>query len=359
MSISYTIGQLAALVNASVQGNAAQVITGVAALEQAEAHHLSFVQNQAQLNRLKHCRAGALIVSRDIADLPQLKDFNLLITPDVQATFCELHRLLKPPRYRLPRGIDPRAIIHPTAKIGAECSIGPNVVIGPDVIVGDRCELHAGVVIEGGCTLGDDVVLHPYVVLYSDVHVGNRVVIHAHTVLGADGFGYRFDQGRYQKIPQLGSVVIGDDVEIGASSTIDRATMGATYIGEGTKIDNLAMIAHNCQIGRHNVFAAQVGLAGSCVTEDYVRLAGQVGVRDHVHLHAGCSVGAKSGVNKDIPPGETWMGYPAGSEMEQKKLLFALHRLPQLREQVKQLTEQVALLREECTRLADEHRRAA
>src|SRR5262249_26174678 len=147
---------------------------------------------------------------------------------------------------------------------------------------------------------GDDVTLHPHVVLYEGTTLGHRVVVHANSVLGADGFGYRFHEGRHVKVPQLGAVAVGDDVEIGACTTIDRGTFQVTRIGAGTKIDNLVMIAHNCQIGEHNMLVGQVGIAGSCITGDYVVMAGQVGIADHVHIHDRAVVGAGSGVNRDI-----------------------------------------------------------
>jgi UDP-3-O-[3-hydroxymyristoyl] glucosamine N-acyltransferase len=174
--------------------------------------------------------------------------------------------------------------------------------------------------------------------------VGNNVIIHSGAVIGADGFGYRFANGRFEKIPQLGSVQIQDDVEIGACATIDRGAIGPTIIGSGTKIDNLVMIGHNCEIGRHNVFASQVGIAGSSATGDYVRLGGQAGVCDHVRLNTGCSVGAKGGVTKDIPSGETWIGIPATPEADQKRLLVAIKRIPAMREQIDELEKQISLI---------------
>ena len=218
---------------------------------------------------------------------------------------------------------------------------------------GRGCDIYPGVVIGPGCRLGDEVILYPQVVLYADVSVDDRAIIHAHAVIGADGFGYRFAHGRFEKIPQLGTVHIEADVEIGAGTTIDRGAIGATVIGEGSKLDNQIMIGHNCELGKHNVFAAQVGLAGSCTTGDYVRIGGQVGIKDHVRLNTGCSIGAKGGVHKDLPAGETWIGYPATPETEQKKLQFAVHRLPQLREQVKKLSAELAALQLEVTQLRE------
>lgn len=357
--MSVALSLLAAHVNGKIRGDESLTISGGAALEAAQPGDISFVQDARQLNRVKECRASALVTSPELADDLRIQRFPCILVADPAAAFVKLLQILKPPRSRPQRGIAPSACISPTAQIGEDCYIGPGAVIGDAVIIGRGCDIHPGVIIGPGCQIGDEVILYPNVVLYPDVVIKDRVIVHAHAVLGADGFGYRFVAGRFEKIPQLGSVRIESDVEIGAGTTIDRGAIGATVIGEGTKLDNQVMIAHNCEIGRHNVFAAQVGLAGSCITGDYVRLAGQVGVKDHIHLHAGCSVGAKGGVHKDIPPGETWIGYPASPEAEQKRLVFAIHRLPQLREQVRQLTAELAALQAEVARLREGNARAA
>src|SRR5204862_8014669 len=170
---------------------------------------------------------------------------------------------------------------------------------------------HSGGALGRFCRLGDDVTIYPNAVLYDATEVGHRVVIHANAVLGADGFGYRLQNGRHAKVPQLGHVEIGDDVEIGACTTIDRGTFQATTIGEGTKIDNLVQVAHNCQIGKHNLFVSQMGIAGSSTTGDYVVIAGQAGITDHVHIGTGAVIGAKSGVTKDVTAGQRTLGAPA------------------------------------------------
>jgi UDP-3-O-[3-hydroxymyristoyl] glucosamine N-acyltransferase len=184
--------------------------------------------------------------------------------------------------------------------------------------------------------------MHPHVVLYPDVVLGDRVVIHANAVIGADGFGYRLRQGRFEKVPQLGFVLVGNDVEIGACTTIDRGMIGPTVIGEGTKLDNLIMIGHNCELGRHNIFASQVGLAGSVTTGDYVTCAGQAGIKDHVHLGTGCTLGSKAGVHNDIPAGERHMGVPSRPAHEAFQILAAMVKGPELRKQVRRLESRLA-----------------
>jgi UDP-3-O-[3-hydroxymyristoyl] glucosamine N-acyltransferase len=203
------------------------------------------------------------------------------------------------------------------------------------------------VVIGAGCRIGDQTTLYPNVVLYADVTVGSRVIIHAGAVLGADGFGYRFRQQRFEKIPQLGTVRIEDDVEIGACATIDRGMIGPTVIGEGTKLDNLVMVAHNCELGKHNVIVSQVGFAGSVTTGDFVRCAGKVGVADHVHLGTGCTLGAGTGVHKDIPAGETWVGYPARPHDEAFRIVMAQTKLPEMRQRMRELEKQLGKLMSE------------
>jgi UDP-3-O-[3-hydroxymyristoyl] glucosamine N-acyltransferase len=184
-------------------------------------------------------------------------------------------------------------------------------------------------------------VLHPRVVLYPDCVLGDRVVVHANAVLGADGFGYRQQAGRHVKVPQLGSVEVGNDVEIGAGSTIDRGTFGPTRIGAGTKIDNLVMVGHNCRIGRHNVLCSQVGIAGSTTTGDYVVMAGQVGVADHVHVGDRAVLGAQCGVPSDVPAGASMLGAPARPSRDAMRIMMSLDRLPELVKEVRRLRQKL------------------
>ena len=243
-----------------------------------------------------------------------------------------------------PRGlIDPSAHIHPTAQLAPGVSVGPFASIGEGTQIGENTAVHTGAVIGRFCKLGRDTVIHPRAVLYADCVLGDRVRIHSGAILGADGFGYRTERGRHIKVPQLGWVEIENDVEIGAGSTIDRGTFGPTRIGAGTKIDNLVMIGHNCQIGRHNILCGQVGIAGSCSTGDYTVMAGQVGIADHIAIGAQVTIAAKSGVLCDIPNGSTVMGYPAMPGNEQLRLQILLKKLPDLRNDVKQIKKHLGL----------------
>jgi UDP-3-O-[3-hydroxymyristoyl] glucosamine N-acyltransferase len=240
-------------------------------------------------------------------------------------------------------GIHPTAVIHATAAIGADAAIGPFVTIGEGCVIGARCRLQHGVFVGHHARLGDDVALSPHVVIYDRCVVGNRVVIHANSVIGADGFGYRTVNGRHLKIPQVGNVELGDDVEIGACTTVDRATFGTTRIGAGTKIDNLVQVGHNCQIGRHNLFAGHVGIAGSVATGDYVVLAGQVGVADHCRIGDRTMLGARSGVHKDLPADQKLLGAPPTPIGEQLRIMMSLEKLPEIRKQIREIRKHLGL----------------
>ena len=217
-------------------------------------------------------------------------------------------------------------------------------MIGEDVVIGDRVTIHSGVKIQAGCRIDDDVTIYPNAVLYEDTVVGARCIIHAGAVLGADGFGYDSSTGVHKLSSQLGNVVLEADVEIGANSTVDRGTYGPTLVGEGTKVDNLVQIAHNCRIGRHNMLCAQVGIAGSTTTGDYVVMAGQVGVKDHVHIGTGAILGAMAGVIGDIPAQSQYVGVPATPAREQVVKQAALVKLPEMRKQMKRLEKTVEKL---------------
>jgi len=241
-------------------------------------------------------------------------------------------------------GVHPMAWVAPSAKIGADVAIYPFVYVGDEAEVGPGTTLYPGAVIGERCRLGAGVIIHPNAVLYPDVILGDRVEVHAGTVLGGDGFGYRFIDGRHVKIPQTGRVEVGDDVEIGANCTVDRATFEATRIGEGSKIDNLVMIGHNNQIGRHNLLCGQVGIAGSCKTGDYVVMAGQVGVKDKTEIGDGVKIGAQAGVHRNIASGEQVLGSPAIPVREQRRLFQMIARLPEMHKQLRELSSQVTLL---------------
>jgi UDP-3-O-[3-hydroxymyristoyl] glucosamine N-acyltransferase len=345
--VDVTVQQLAALVQGQVHGDGARVVRAARPLHQAGPDDITFVENDRNARYLKGCPARAAVVPTALADrrselgpdgaLP----LTLIAVADPLTAFVAIVRHLHGTPELPPHGIDPRASVDATATIGPDPSIFPFAVIGAGTVIGARCHIHPGAVVGRNCRLGDDVVLYPHAVLYDGTSLGNRVIIHANAVLGADGFGYRLQDGRHAKVPQFGSVEVGDDVEVGACTTVDRGTFQATRIGAGTKIDNLVMIGHNCQIGRHNLLVSQVGIAGSCSTGDYVVMAGQVGIADHVHISDRAVIGARAGLFRDVGPGERMLGAPARPEREAKRILLCLEHLPALLRSVRRLERQL------------------
>lgn len=341
--MAHTVAELAALVQGEVHGSADVLIEDVAALDCVCTSTVTFIENSRRLRRMEGLTPGALIVPRDTVEAARkTMSCPLIAVDDPQGAFITLMLRFRPVAARETTGISKDALIHPTARIGAGTNIHSSAILEENVIIGANCDIHAGVVIRAGSILGDEVTLHPNTVLYPGMRIGNRVIIHANAVIGADGFGYRFQKGQFIRIPHTGTVVIEDDVEIGACATIDRAMVGETVIGRGTKIDNLVMIAHNCRIGQHNALASQVGFAGSVSTGDYVRCGGQVGVADHLRIGEKASLGGKTGVMADIEAGTTQYGIPARPDKEQLRIQLAIQRLPELVKRVAELEEKLA-----------------
>jgi UDP-3-O-[3-hydroxymyristoyl] glucosamine N-acyltransferase len=343
---SLTAGEIAEILDAVVLGDPTRSINGVDVVDRARESDLSFVGDSKNLPRVKLSKCKVIIAPLGVREeLSSYGDRTFLLVPEAETALLSIAGILRPLRSRLRIGISPNAVVDPTAQIGANTNIHPLAVIGRDVVIGHSCEIHSGAVVGDGCVLGDNVVLHANTVLYHDIILGSHVIIHAACVIGADGFGYRFVNGGHERLPHYGTVRICDDVEIGAGTTIDRAKIGETVIGSGTRIDNQVMIAHNCQIGRHNLLVSQVGFAGSVSTGDYVVCAGQVGIADHVHLGDGAIIGAKAGVHRDMPGGQTYLGSPAGPVAETTRQLMALRRLPEIRDTVKKMEKELEGLR--------------
>lgn len=341
-----TVAELARQVRGEVRGNAEAVIHGAESLKKAGAADVTFAAGEQHVRQLKTSQAGAAVVGTALAAAAAQESpaLTLIVVEDPLDAFLTILSQFRPQPKRPAIGVSPQAFVSPEARIAAGCNIYPGAYIGKGATIGPNCDIHSGAVVGENCAIGKDCVLHPHVVLYPHCRLGDRVIIHASAVLGADGFGYRFRKDRFEKIPQLGSVLIEDDVEIGACTTIDRGMIGPTTIGQGTKLDNLVMIGHNCELGRHNAFASQVGFAGSVTTGDYVRCAGQVGVADHVNIGTGCVLGAKAGVHKDLAAGGTYIGIPVTEEHEQLKMVMSLRKLPELRKQMRSLEAQVEQL---------------
>lgn len=340
------VGAIAELVGGEVVGDASLEITDVAPIHRAGGEHLTFADSRRNLNRLAECDAGCVILTPEsgAGRRENWRPENYILVDDPLGATIELLHQLRPQNANGNGGISPEAIISPTAQLGENVTVAPGATVGENTVVGNNCRIHAGVVIGADCVLGDDVELYPNVVLYDRVKIGNRVMVHASAVIGTDGFGYRMVNGQREKLPHFGIVRIEDDVEIGAGTTIDRAMIGETVIGQGTKIDNLVMIAHNCEVGKNNVIVGQVGFAGSVTTGDYVVIAGHVGVADHVHLGDRCVIGSKAGVHKDVPDGETYIGLPATPAAEAMRVAMAQKKLPDALTTVRSLESQVAEL---------------
>jgi len=316
------------------------VIRDAATLELASPDHVTLVDHADKLHLLTKSRAGAAIVPAGSGPL----DRPSIEVADVHAAFAGVISLLRPPRVRVRGGVSPQAAIDPSAVFGPDVEVQPFAAIGAGVEIGAGATIHSGARILPGCRIGAGTEIFPGAVLYDDTRVGERCIIHANAVLGAYGFGYKPTGDGYRLSAQLGWVEIGDDVEVGAGTTIDRGTYGPTVIGSGTKLDNLVMIAHNVRLGRHNMICSQVGVAGSTTTGDWVVMAGQVGVRDHVHIGDRAVLGARSGVSNDVEAGKTVLGEPAIDLRDRKLQLATMSKLPEMRKELKQFAARLDAL---------------
>jgi UDP-3-O-[3-hydroxymyristoyl] glucosamine N-acyltransferase len=333
-----TLEELAAAVAGTLVGAAGtSPLTAAATLETAAANEITLVDAADKLHLLAKSRAGAAIVPRGTGPL----DRPTIEVADVHAAFATAIALFRPPQPRPRIGISPQAAVDPAARIAADVDIHPFATVGADVEIGPGATIHSGVRLMAGCKVGAGTEIFPNAVLYENTVVGSGCVVHANAVLGAYGFGYKPTATGYVLSAQLGWVEIGDAVEIGAGTTIDRGTYGPTVIGAGTKLDNLVMIAHNCRLGRHNMICSQVGVAGSTTTGDWVVMAGQVGVRDHVHIGDKAVLGARSGVSCDIEAGRTVLGEPAIDLRDRKLQLATISKLPEMRKDLKSLAARV------------------
>ncbi|MDT4896059.1 MAG: UDP-3-O-[3-hydroxymyristoyl] glucosamine N-acyltransferase [Acidobacteriota bacterium] len=338
-----TVTELAAHVGGRVRGDSERLIRGLAKLESAGEGEIAFIEDRRLLESARESQASCLIVPEGA----QVEAACVIEVKHPKLAFALIAEILHPPK-RDDAGIHPTAIVAESVNVGENVSVGAWVSVGERTLVGEGTQIRAGAVIGEDVSIGRDCVIHPHVVLYDRITLGDRVILHAGVVVGADGFGYVPDEQNFRhKFPQIGTVVIGDDVEIGAGTCIDRGALGETRIGCGTKIDNLVQIAHNVCVGERVVIAAQTGISGSSIIEDDAIIGGQVGMGDHARVESGAIIGSKAGIlpGKIVRAG-VWWGIPVQPLDEYKRLNAHMNRLPQMREEIKELRRQLKELQE-------------
>ncbi len=348
-----TAQELAEIVGGEVAGDGSVKISAAATLAEATPGDISFVANPRYEKELYNTKASVVIVSQDIqlpaqpAEKPP-KSFPVLIKcKDPYYAFMQIVVLLHGYREHEPVGISPNASVAESATIGKNVDIHDFVVISSHAKIGDNTRIYPSCTIGPGTTIGKDCIIYPNVTIYDGCTIGNNVTIHSGTVVGQDGFGYATHNGIHHKIPQIGGVIIEDDVEIGANCTIDRGTLGDTIIGQGTKMSNLIAIGHNAKIGPHCLLVAQVGIAGSTQVGPYCVFGGQVGVVGHIKIGAGVQIGAQAGVTNNIPEGQVVAGSPAMPITQAKRSLMMLKELPRFRKKMRRMEKSLEKLQNE------------
>ncbi len=320
----------------------------VATLEDAGPHHAAFAETPRLGDKVQASAAAVVLVGEDFPELPGCR---LWRVADPRRAFLRISEMF------VERvgcdGIHPDACVHPDARLGEAVSLGPCAVIAAGARLGARCCIGPGAYVGEGARLGDDCLVEANASLMPGVLLGARVIVHANATIGADGFGFQWLGDHHHKVPQLGTVEVGDDVEIGSNACIDRATLGVTRIGRGSKIDNLVQVGHNCLLGEHVILVSQVGVAGSTIIGDGAVLGGKVGVAGHLTIGAGARVLARSGVTKDVPPGTQVAGFPAKPYKQEWRDQAAIEKLPDLLKQVKSLERELEAMRQRLARLEE------
>ncbi|HAV64480.1 MAG TPA: UDP-3-O-(3-hydroxymyristoyl)glucosamine N-acyltransferase [Verrucomicrobiales bacterium] len=327
-----TAETIARHLNGEVIGDGKLVLTGFAPATTAKPGDLTFAENASFFAKAEATEAAAVLVDQEYPSARK----TLIRVQNSRIAFAQALPLFFPEPTVEP-GIHPTAVIAKSARVDSSVHVGAHCVIGDQCVIGPRSILHPRVTLGPNAVLGEECVLHPGVTVYHRCQLGNRVAVHAGTVIGSDGFGYVFDKTEHRKVPQVGNVIIHDDVEIGANVTIDRGTLGPTVIGRGSKIDNLVQVAHNVQIGEHVIIIAQVGVAGSTRVGNHTQIGGQVGIAGHLKIGDHAQIAAQSGVMHDIPDGEKWFGSPAQPDRKTKRVLLAINQLPRLLKRVSEL----------------------
>jgi UDP-3-O-[3-hydroxymyristoyl] glucosamine N-acyltransferase len=337
----YTALQIADLIGGLVIGDGKVALSGFAPAGTARPGDLTFAENEVYFTRAEQSAASAILVDGQFASSAKV----LIKVPNARVGFAKAMALYFPEQAFAP-GIHPSAVVAPSAKVDPTAHVGPLCLIGNNAVVGSGVVLQGQVYVGDECLVGEGCLIYPNVTLYPKTQLGKRVRIHAGTVIGSDGFGYVYDAGAHRKVPQVGNVMVNDDVEIGANVTIDRGALGPTVIGKGTKIDNLVQIAHNVTIGDHSLVVAQAGIAGSTRLGNHVTLAGQVGLAGHLKIGNRVTIAAQSGVMHDIPDGQKWFGTPAAPDRRMKRQLLAMQQLPDLLRRIAELERRLGVERE-------------
>ncbi|MEI6534402.1 MAG: UDP-3-O-(3-hydroxymyristoyl)glucosamine N-acyltransferase [Verrucomicrobiaceae bacterium] len=347
--MNITLAELAEITQGVlVRGDASLSVTGFSTVDEAEAGDVTFLGNPRYLPKLKKSAASVVLAPVDFKNAPQAMAVIAVENPTL--AFQKVIGRFGPQKHPFAPGVHPSAEISGSASLDrSKVFIGPNAVIEDDVVIGDGCAIHAGAFLGRGSRLGTACVIHPNAVIKDRCLIGNRVIIHSSSVIGSDGFGYEFSDGKHVKVDQVGIVQIDDDVEIGSCTTIDRARFGRTWIGEGSKIDNLVQIAHNVVIGKHSIIIAQVGISGSTRVGSHVTMAGQVGVAGHLNIGDQITILAKSGITKDMKEPGAYTGYPAKPLMEGRRVLALNTRLPEMFGLLKKLEQRLEKLEESGT----------
>jgi UDP-3-O-[3-hydroxymyristoyl] glucosamine N-acyltransferase len=334
-----TLEELAKHVDGTIHGDPKTIVSSVATMESAGPGDLTFFSNAKYEPQLKTTKASAVIV-------PEILESNaaLLIVDDPYYAFMQIVVLIYGHRKHKQTGISKKASISESAKIGKNCNIADFSTVSDNAKIGDNCTIYPGAFIGPDVTLGNDCIIYPNVVIYNNCTIGNRVIVHSNASIGQDGFGFATYQGVHHKIPQIGIVIIEDDVEIGAAACIERATLGETVVSKGTKIGDMVGIGHGTKVGEHCLIVPQVGIAGSSTLGHHVTLGGQVGIAGHIKIGNMVKIGAKSGLSNDVPDGQVLLGVPAMDASITKRIYGTLSQLPDMRRKIKQLEKKLAKL---------------
>ncbi len=338
--IAVKLTDLAELLGGEISGDRGVTITGLKPLDTAGPTDLSFLDNEKYLSQFYESKAGAVLVNK----LVDPRDKTVIKLEQPYTAFARLLQRFCPKPPCPFEGISDRAFVSPGAEIAPGVNIAPGAYIGPNVTIGENTTIWPGVSIGPDCTIGAGCTIYANVSIYYNCVLGNNIILHSGCVIGADGFGFAPDDERYVKIPQLGNVVIEDDVEIGANSAIDRGAMGSTTIGKGTKIDNLVMVAHNCMVGENSLLISQVGISGSTKLGKHVIVAGQAGICGHLEIGDFAQVGAQSGVTKNLEGNKQFLGSPAVPVQESKRLIAHFKQLPNMHKRIKKIEQKLETL---------------